>query len=156
MDEIAKKSKVTKKTVYSYFNDKESLLNELIDREFIRLKEEVDNISKKDDNIVSFVKNTSNYLLNYKNNSKLLKTLLKENNPITNIPSKIDEAITSYIKDKLIIMKEINNNLLLDVDLAAFILYKIYIAIMFEWKKNIDEKEVTANIVKILESGLLS
>lgn len=155
MDEIAKKSKVTKKTVYSYFKDKESLLNELIDREFIRLKEEVENISKKDDDIVSFVKNTSNYLLNYKNNSKLLKTLLKENNSITNIPSKIDEAITNYIKDKLIIMKD-SNNLSLDVDLAAFILYKIYIAIMFEWKKNIDEKEVTANIVKILESGLLS
>lgn len=156
MDEIAKKSNVTKKTVYSYFKDKETLINTIIDNEFQRLKKEVDKISEKDNDIISFVKQTSSYLLKYKNKSKLLKTLMEENNNIVSIPSKIDEVIIGYIKDKLLILKREKPNLVFDTNLTAFIIYKIYIAIMFEWQEEINEKEVTDNIVKILESGLLS
>ncbi len=156
MDEIAKKSNVTKKTIYSYFKDKETLINTIIDNEFQRLKKEVDKISEKDNDIISFVKQTSSYLLKYKNKSKLLKTLMEENNNIAHIPSKIDEVIIGYIKDKLLILKREKPNLVFDTNLTAFIIYKIYIAIMFEWQEEINEKEVTDNIVKILESGLLS
>ena len=38
MDEIAKASGVTKKTVYSYFKDKASLLKTLIDEEMTKMK----------------------------------------------------------------------------------------------------------------------
>lgn len=155
MDEIAKKSGVTKKTVYSYFKDKETLLNTILDMEFQELKEEVDELSKKDNDIISFVRQTSSYLLRYKNKSKLLKTLMEENNKITNIPSKIDEAIVTYIKDKLIILKDAKPDLFFDLDFTAFIIYKIYMAIMFEWKKEINEVEVIENITKMLENGLL-
>ena len=81
---------------------------------------------------------------------------MEENNNIVSIPSKIDEVIIGFIKDKLLILKREKPNLVFDTNLTAFIIYKIYIAIMFEWQEEINEKEVTDNIVKILESGLLS
>ena len=47
-------------------------------------------------------------------------------------------------------------NLDFDIDLCSFIIYKVYISIMFEWKNKINEEEVIKNITKILETGLLN
>jgi hypothetical protein len=62
--------------------------------------------------------------------------------------------IINFIKEKLLLLKKENINLNFDVDLSAFIIYKIYIAIMFEWTEEINEEELTLNIMKILKNGL--
>ena len=41
-----------------------------------------------------------------------------------------------------------------NTDLSSFIIYKIYVALMFEWDKPIDKNEVTESIMKILTNGL--
>ena len=43
-----------------------------------------------------------------------------------------------------------------DPDLCAFIIYKVYVAVMFEWDKEIDENEVTQNVTQILKEGLFN
>lgn len=153
MDEIASNSNVTKKTIYSYFKDKQSLLNEIVDIELKNIIKKVDKYSSKD--ITDFIKKTSYYLLKYKNNSKILMKITeeRENN---NLILKIDKAIIDYIKNKLVILKKEKPNLDFDIDLCSFIIYKVYISIMFEWKNKINEEEVIKNITKILETGLLN
>ena len=41
-----------------------------------------------------------------------------------------------------------------DTHLAAFLIYKMYVALMFEWNKPLDKKEVTENIMDILKTGI--
>ena len=43
-----------------------------------------------------------------------------------------------------------------DTKLAAFIIYKMYFALMFEWNKPLDKKEVTENIMDILKTGIFN
>ena len=43
-----------------------------------------------------------------------------------------------------------------DIDLCAFVIYKVYVSVIFEWDKELDEKKVTENITKILKEGLFN
>lgn len=163
MDEIAIKAKITKKTIYSYFKDKESLLKYIVDLEIKEIMNTVDNYSL-DSNLdfFEFINNTLKYLLDYRKNSKLLITIskdAKENNEISKSSIiKFDESIINFIKEKLEIFLNKNNkiNKKIDLDLCSFIIYKIYIAVMFEYPKEIDEKEVTNNITEVLKTGLFN
>ena len=68
----------------------------------------------------------------------------------------IDDAILNFIKERLAWAIDKHYIKKCDVDLTAFIIYKIYIAVMFEWNKDIDEKEVTLNVTRILKDGLFN
>ena len=107
MDEIAKASGVTKKTVYSYFKDKASLLKTLIDEEMAKMKKIIISHSNiNDENFFEEVNKTLYDLLKYKREAKLFVTLTKEADEFNTISSKnsiemIDDAILSFIKERL-------------------------------------------------------
>ena len=129
MDEIAKNANVTKKTVYSYFNDKESLLKSLIEEELVQMK----NIITKHSNETDFFEGVNKVLydlLKYKKEAKLFITLSKEANELNTISSKnsikmFDDGILDFIKARL--SWAINKGYVkdCDVDLCAFIIYKV-------------------------------
>lgn len=158
MDEIAANASVTKKTVYSYYKDKETLLKTIIEEEL----EDMKNIIEKhaSDNTLSFfeILNKTTYeLLDYKKKNKLLIRLNKEKSiNIENILNIIDNSIIDFIKDKLLSIKTKNKikEISLDIDLCSFIIYKVYVAIMFEYDKEINEKELTETVTSILKTGL--
>ena len=160
VDEIAKKANVTKKTVYSYFNDKESLLKSLIEEELVHMKNII--IRHSDEtNFFEGVNKVLYELLKYKKETKLFETLSKEVNELNTASSKkslkmFDDGILDFIKLRLswAIDKGYVKNC--DVDLCAFIIYKVYVSVIFEWDKELDEKKVTENITKILKEGLFN
>lgn len=162
MDEIAKASGVTKKTVYSYFKDKASLLKTLIDEEMAKMKKIIISHSNiNDENFFEEVNKTLYDLLKYKREAKLFVTLTKEADELNTISSKnsiemIDDAILSFIKERLSWAIEKGYVKKCDPDLCAFIIYKVYVAVMFEWDKEIDENEVTQNVTQILKEGLFN
>lgn len=162
MDEIAKASGVTKKTVYSYFKDKASLLKTLIDEEMAKMKKIIISHSNiNDENFFEGVNKTLYDLLKYKREAKLFVTLTKEADELNTISSKnsiemIDDAILSFIKERLSWAIEKGYVKKCDPDLCAFIIYKVYVAVMFEWDKEIDENEVTQNVTQILKEGLFN
>ena len=43
-----------------------------------------------------------------------------------------------------------------DAHLTAFIIYKVFISILFEYDRDIDEKKVTKDVTAILKDGLLN
>ena len=69
----------------------------------------------------------------------------------------IDTQIQNYIKGKLEKAKENGYIDYKDVDITSFLIYKMYIALMFEWnehEKKLDEQIIASSISQILKNGL--
>ena len=69
----------------------------------------------------------------------------------------IDEQIQNYIREKLQKAKEKGYINFQDLDITAFLVYKMYIALIFEWddkSKKLDEKMVADSISEIIKNGL--
>lgn len=162
MDEIARESGVTKKTVYTYFSSKEDLLKYFIKEELFNMKKIVEEIENKNEEFYTTVHEIIFSLLKYTNKKKFLKNIVNEaeilKNPIiVNNLKVIDIEIQNYIKEKLKIAVEKNNIEVENIDIAAFLIFKMYIALMFDWNENnkkLDESVIADNILKILKSGL--
>ena len=160
MDEIAKSANVTKKTVYSYFKSKEELLKYFINEEIQNMKKIIE---KTEDSNLPYLTNVHNViynLLEYKSNSKFIKSIVRENETFNNIIiidnlKQIDSEIKEYIIKKLQYAVDKNYIKVDDIEITAFLIYKMYIALMFEWPdKKIDKQKISDNIIKILRNGL--
>jgi AcrR family transcriptional regulator len=155
MDEIAKQSGVTKKTIYTYFKDKEDLFTYFIFEELESIKKKV---NKKEQEDLPFIEKVSSaiwIILSYRKKSAFFKNIL-EDNENANFIKIYDEDIIKFIEDKInkaIIDKYIKK---CDAHFTAFIIYKIYLAIMFEYEEELDEEKVTKEITSILKDGLVN
>ena len=158
MDEIASNAGVTKKTVYSYFKDKDFLLKCLIEEEILSMRKIIDDFSLDSSlDAFSILNRTMYSLLRYKKESKLLCRLSHEINVYDTIKA-IDNSIISFIKDKLMLFNDkfLIDGINIDYDLCSFVIYKVYLSIMFEYDKDIDEEDVIFNVTQILKNGLFS
>ena len=161
MDEIAKEANVTKKTIYSYFSDKEAMFKYFASEELQSMKEKIENDVNSS---ISFIDKVSKILyesLLFRKNSDLIKTIINEISK-SNTAECIsflkfyDDEIVSYIEEK--IKQEIQNKTIkkCDAHLTAFIIYKVYSSILFEYDREIDEEKVTKEVTNILKDGLLN
>lgn len=157
MDEIASAAGVTKKTIYAYFKDKNALLKYFI-------QEEVDNMQKitnsiKEENLpfVETIHKMIYNLLNYRKKEALLVLLAKDKDTIIakECLDILNNTILSEIKDTL--EKAIKDGYIRDcnIEMTSFIIYKIYVALIFEWDKPFDSEEVTSGLINFMKSGLL-
>ena len=78
MDEIAKKSTITKKTIYTYFKDKNELINIVLINEINAMKKLADEIDKKNISFEDKLHEVVIMQLDYRNNSKILCNYIKE------------------------------------------------------------------------------
>lgn len=157
MDEIAKQSGVTKRTIYTYFKDKNDLIKFFLYEELGKMKEITNEIDKKDISFDEKIHETIMALMDYRMNSSLLMAFSKEKsqNSIdeecleilnTSIEKEIKHKLEQAMKDGYI--KEI------DPEVVSFLIYKIYVALMFELDKPLDKKIVTESIMNILKAWL--
>lgn len=162
MDEIAREAGVTKKTVYTYFSSKEELFKYFIQEELDNMKKIVEDIEKEDLDFFEAVHQIIFQLIKYKNKRQFFKLMKNEAEVLkSSIASKtlnlIDEQIQSYIydivknaMDKGYIKKE-------NPEVVTFLVYKMYIALMFDWsetREKLDEEEIAKTILDILKNGL--
>ena len=162
MDEIAREAGVTKKTVYTYFSSKEELFKYFIQEELDNMKKIVEDIEKEDLDFFETVHQIIFQLIKYKNKRQFFKLMTNEAEVLkSSIASKslnlIDEQIQSYIydivknaMDKGYIKKE-------NPEVVTFLVYKMYIALMFDWsetREKLDEEEIAKTILDILKNGL--
>ena len=160
MDEIAEEAGVTKKTIYNNFRDKEDLIRSLLDREIGKLREMVAKIDQKKLSFTEKVREIMTLHLNYRQKSKLLRSFQKESLEtrfgIANECIKtLDQTMQKDIKNKLVVAlenKEINP---CDPDLAAFIIYRAYLALMFEWDGQIEIEQACQDFENLLAKGLI-
>lgn len=162
MDEIAKYSGVTKKTIYTYFNSKEELLKYFIEEELKKMKEIIEEEESQNKDFFETANKVICRLLKYRRERDFLSIIAKEaewiKNPIVIENLKlIDNQIEEYIKEKLKKAKKNGYIYYEDLDITAFLVYKMYIALMIEWNdesKKIDEQMIAKTILTILKQGL--
>lgn len=158
MDEIASDAGVSKKTVYTYFSSKEELLKECINEELVNMRKIIENIESKNLDFIDMVHQVIYSLLKYKKNCKFLKMLFTESELLGNEKLKnnlkiIDNEIQNYIKKELNLAVEQKKLKVKNIDITAFLIYKMYIALMIDWSetyKKLDEKEIADNILYFL------
>lgn len=162
MSEIAENANITKRTLYSYFKDKDDILNYIIEEEITNMKQIIDEIEKEDLPFLKKVHKTILKIFEYKKQKQLLTILTQEYKKIQNPKlneklKRFDENIQDYIKERVHYAMENGYIKKSDPDIISFIIYKIYIALVFEWEENndeLDEKEITDNIMHVLSEGL--
>lgn len=162
MDEIARKSNVTKKTIYMYFRSKEELLKYFIKEELINMEQIVKKVEDKNLEFFETVNQAIYGILEYRKHRNFLNIIateaqwLKEPAVIESLKL-IDEKIQNYIRKKLQKAYEKGYINYLDLDITTFLIYKMYIALILEWnerEKNLDEQMIANSIVEILKNGL--
>ena len=163
MDEIAREANVSKKTVYAYFKDKEELLKYFIFEELDKMRVAVTNIENKKLPFLEMVHETIFTVLKYKKENNFLSTITKEaqdfkNQNIIEAIKILDTEVKQYIKNKLVYAKEHKYIRDCNLDVLTFVIYKVYIALIFESEldsTNIDEKDISNEVFEILKNGIL-
>lgn len=159
MDDIAKNAKVTKKTIYTYFKDKDDLLKYFIIEEIQNMKNNIDKIEDSKTDIFDIVHETLYYMLTYTRESKLLNILQKESQlkkTLSAIESMqmIDKMIIKYIKEKLDNALNAGYINKCNTNVTAYIIYTVYKSLIFDYDEELNEKEFTDNLTTILKNGL--
>ena len=157
MDEIAKEAGVTKKTIYMYFESKEELLKYFIQEEISNMEKIVEKVEAKPQDFFETVNEAIYEILQYRKHQDFLNIIAREAEWLKNPISMIDGKIQNYIKSKLQKAKEKGYIDYLDLDITTFLIYKMYIALIFEWnteEKEIDEQMLAQTISGILKNGL--
>lgn len=162
MDEIANEAGVTKKTVYTYFSSKEELLKYCIKEELSNMKKIVENVESNQLDFIEKVHQAIFNLLKYKKDCKFLKMLFNESELLKNDNLRdnlkiIDKEIQNYIRKELEFAIEKEKIEVTNIDIAAFLIYKMYIALMIDWNedyKKLDDKEIANNISHFLMNGI--
>ena len=160
MDEIARTSGVTKKTIYTYFKDKDSMFLYFIEEELQKMKRKIEKKNNSDLPFIEVVATNLYDMLIFRKNSMLISTISKEikngNDKCCDFLKVYDDEILSYIEEKINLEIKKENIKKCDSHLTAFIIYKVFISILFEYDRDIDEKKVTKDVTAILKDGLLN
>ena len=126
------------------------------------MKKIIEDTEKKNSDFFECVHECIFRLLQYKHKRKFLKVILEEaevlkDEKITKEISVIDEQIQKYIKEKLKYAVKEKYIDVENIDIAAFLIYKMYIALMFDWSetyKKLDDKVIADSILKFVLNGI--
>lgn len=162
MDEIAREAGVTKKTVYSYFKSKEELLKYFLNEEVQNMKKIVEDTEQEDKSFFENLHETICGIIQYTQEKNFLKIMIEESesfkNPVIIENLKvINNAIQNYIKEKLETAVKDKQIYVENIDVMAFLIYKMYIAMLLEWnsgEEKMDKKLVADSIIHLLKNGL--
>ena len=162
MDEIAREAGVTKKTIYMYFGSKEELLKYFIQEEISNMEKIVEKVEAQNLDFFETVNQAIYEILQYRKHQDFLNIIAREaewlKDPILvkNL-ALIDTQIQNYIKSKLQKAKEKGFIEFTNLDVTAFLVYKMYIALIIEWSdkdKTMDEQMIANSISEIIKRGL--
>ncbi len=159
MDEIAKKSGVTKKTIYTYFKDKDSMFLYFIEEELNLMKDSTKTDVSDNMSFIESVAKSLYEMLLIRKNSELISSISKEiktDEKAREFLNFYDRQILNYIESRINVEINKGNIRVVDPHLTAFIIYKVFISVMFEYDKDIDEEKVTKQVTLILKEGLFN
>lgn len=159
MDEIAKKSGVTKKTIYHYYTDKQELFQYFIDEELRNMKQKIEANANKEESFLEKVTDDLKSILTISKGNELLSSLIRERNEEKihgpHFFQVYEDKIIDYIDEK--VSQEIANGNIRECNshLTAFIIYKTIFSIIFEYDQEVDKEKVIKEVTSILTDGLL-
>lgn len=141
MDQVAKIANVGKGTIYTFFKNKEELFNEIVTGMVKEMRELARNSIKKEDNFFNNLHRALYRVLEHRKEHQLAIKLSQEVREIgtqaaTDALELVEKAILAFLE--LEIERGIKNNEVKECDpsLTAFLMFKMYIALIFDWEKS--------------------
>lgn len=162
METVAKIAKVGKGTIYTFFSTKEELLVFILNKRILEMKATADEAFASEGSFIEKAHKALYGVLDLRRWHKILATLISEARELRNpelvaILDKIDKVVISYLQAKLDLMMEQRLIKPCNTEFIAFMLYRLYTNILFDWEKThpaFTEKEI-ANMVELLfKTGL--
>ncbi|AIE59271.1 TetR/AcrR family transcriptional regulator [Bacillus methanolicus] len=162
MDQVAKLANVGKGTIYTFFKNKEELFDEIIST----LIKEMKNAAESSfDSSLSFHENVHRALfkiLEFRRKHQLTIKLFEEEKEmgtpaVMDVMEKMETAILNYIKEKVATAIESGEIKKCDPELTAFVMFKLYIALIFDWEKKhkpLEKEEIAELFEQYIFKGL--
>lgn len=162
MDQVARLANVGKGTIYTFFKNKEELFNEIVNK----LIDEMESAAKEAiDEELSFQENVHQAvykMLEYRREHQLIIKLFQEKRDLGTpavevMMRRFEDTILAFIEEKVksaIHRGEIHKG---DPELTAFVIFKLYIALIFDWEKTrepLTKKEIAQLFEFYLFKGL--
>ncbi|MBO9128718.1 TetR/AcrR family transcriptional regulator [Bacillus sp. 165] len=156
MDQVAKMANVGKGTIYTFFKNKEELFDDIVSNLICEMKLVAENAI---DPRLPFFENVHRALysiLEFRKDHQLTIKLFQEEKEVGTptvqaVLQKIDTEVISFIKEKLEIAIQKGEIQPCDPELTAFVMLRLYIALIFDWEKNRKplEKEKIAELFQL-------
>ncbi|WP_050614249.1 TetR/AcrR family transcriptional regulator [Bacillus testis] len=162
MEQVAKLANVGKGTIYNFFTNKEQLFKEIVQSLIQEIKQTAEESMDPDHSFQENVQAALNEILEFRTKHQFMMKLLEEEKEIgtpavAEMVNEIEQAIVAYIKEKVIDANqeglEISNP-----ELAAFLMYKTYKTLIFDWEKHhkpLQKEEIATLFQNFVEKGLL-
>lgn len=153
IDQVARLANVGKGTIYTYFKNKEELLDEIITKLISDMEKAASDTISPDKPFQENVHQALYKMLEYRLEHQLTIKLAQEQRDIgtpvvENVMKELEKSILLFIQDKIeqAIRKKVIKPC--DSEVMAFMLLKMYVALIFDWEKDREplSKEEIANI----------
>lgn len=141
MEQVAKIANVGKGTIYTFFKTKEELFDEIANSLIKEMKfaaeESIDESKSFQENVHRALYRILEFRLEHQLTIKLFQEGREMRTPaVMEVIERIEKAILNFIKDKIELAIEKGEIHPCDPELTAFIMIKMYIALIFDWEKN--------------------
>ena len=153
MDQVARIANVGKGTIYTFYRNKEELFKEIVQRMIEEMKYEAEQVLEEDLPFVENLHRAIYRLLEFRQEHQLSLKLLQEEREIgtpavQEMVNEMELAIVGYIKEKLQSAMEKGYIRNCDTEITAFLMLKMYLALIFDWERTHDplEKEEIAEL----------
>ncbi|MBM7542785.1 TetR/AcrR family transcriptional regulator [Amphibacillus cookii] len=162
IDQIAKIANVGKGTIYTFYKNKEELFHEIISSLIREMKDVVETILEEDLPFYEKADRALFKLLEFRTDHQLMIKLIQEEKElgtpaVKEVIQNIENMIIDYLKN--IIQKSIEKGEIkpCNPELTAFVMLKLYIALIFDWdqlRKPLEKDEISDLFKLYLLNGL--
>lgn len=162
MDQVAKLANVGKGTIYTFYKNKEELFDEII---LSLIKDMKDAANQAFDPSLSIHENVHRSLyeiLEFRKKHQLTIKLFQEEKDmgtpaVMEVVSRLEKTIIHYIMEKVNEAVKKGEIKQCDPELTAFIMLKLYIALIFDWEKHhkpLKKEEIATLFEQYIFKGL--
>lgn len=165
MDQVAKIANVGKGTIYTFFSNKAELFNAIVMQMIEEMRYEADNAANPNDSFEEKAHARLMHMLKFRETHLLYAKLIDEEQElrtpaVAEVLREIEEAIVSYIAEKIDQAIEHGEVKSCDAKLVAYLLFKAYLALVVDWNKNhkdeLEEERIVTLISETIFKSLLS
>ncbi|MEE8669507.1 MAG: TetR/AcrR family transcriptional regulator [Heyndrickxia coagulans] len=140
MDHVARRAGVGKGTIYTFFKNKEELLQYIMESLIVEMKHSAEEAIDERYSFPENVHHVLYQLLEFRFKHQLAIKLYEEVNlgtpEVVDALHHVEESILNYISQYIGEAVQKRDIYPCDPKLTAFIMFKMYIALIFDWEKN--------------------
>ena len=161
IEQVAKIAKVGKGTVYTFFENKQELLQEVVITMIREMKTETDSIINASVCFMDNVHESLMHLLKFRERHLLFAKLLEEEKQlrtpeVMRMLRRIEVEIVSYVASRIQVAIDKGEVRACNPELVAYLTLKSYLALVVDWQENHDEPLSEETIVSLLKETIFS